>query len=229
MTLRTIESEFSQALLEQMKERSPIDLTMDGPIITRLHPKIIWNKLLYERHPEHELPAQEIPGWHARYYANTETAQKAHPEVSLNFDGRPWNVFKFLEGSYEEAIIDFPPLGSVVLSKKELPAQVGNDLCRHLLPPFVTYALSPELWGPVGKWTRFHSRLHQILKDHKLLDGEDSVGYYPLISKAQSLEAAGFLGTKLEKSFVLVLPWDFSLSELEKLEETIRQEFKCSF
>lgn len=229
MTLRTIESEFSQELLEQMKERSPIDLSMDGPIISRLHPKIIWTKLLLKHHPEQELPAQEIPGWNACYYATREEALEAFPTIELNFDGRPWNLFQFLNGKFEEAIIDVPPLGSVVLSKKELPSQEGRGLHHHLLSIWMTYALSPELWGPVGKWTRFHSRLHQILKDYKLLDGEDSVGYYPLISKAQSLEASGFLGTKLEKSFVLVLPWDFSLSELEKLEETIRQEFKCSY
>lgn len=229
MTLRTIESEFSQELLKQMQERSPIDLTMDGPIITRLHPKIIWNKLLYQHNPEQELPAQEIPGWQACYYATSKEAQEAHPEIELNFDGRPWNIYQFLEGKFNEAIIHFPPLGSVVLSKNDLPSQTGNGLHQHVLPGWVTYALSPELWGPVGKWTRFHSRLHQILKDYKLLDGEDSVGYYPLISEAESLEEFGFLGTKLEKSFVLVLPWDFSLSELKKLEETIRQEFKCSF
>jgi len=229
MTLRTIESEFSEELQKQMKERFPIDLTMDGPIITRLHPKLVWQKLLFERNPEQELPSQEIPGWKACYYATREEALRAHPSVEYNFDGRPWNVFQFLDKKIEEAIIDFPPLGSVVLSKNQLPPQEENGLHRHLLPSWVCYALSPELWGPVGKWTRFHSRLHAILKECKLLDGEDSVGYYPLIGKAQSLESSGFLGTKLEKSFVLVLPWDFSLSELEKLEETIRQEFKCSY
>jgi hypothetical protein len=35
----------------------------------------------------------------------------------------------------------------------------------------------------------------------------------------------GFMGTSLEKSYVLVLPWTFSLSDFEKLEKVIQQEF----
>ncbi|MCM2351603.1 MAG: hypothetical protein NDI69_16390 [Bacteriovoracaceae bacterium] len=225
MTLRTIESEFSEELLKQVKDEFPLDLTLDGPIMSQLHPKIIWSKLQFQHNPQQEAPQISIPGWHTAYFANLQDAQAAYPEIKLVFEGKLWMFAKFLQDQHQLAIIDFPPLGTVVLSKNELPLSNSPGLHQHLLPHWIAYALSPELWGAQGKWTRFHSRLHQILKDHNLLNGEDTVGYYPLIDKARSLERYGFQGTNFEKSYLLVLPWTFSLAALEKLEEIIRQEF----
>ncbi len=225
MTLRTIESEFSEELLKQVKDEFPLDLTLDGPIMSKMHPKLIWARLQFEHNPQQDIPEAPIPQWNADYFPNLKAAEAAYPKIGLVFEGRPWSFFKFLHGQYHEAIIDFPPLGTIVLSKKELPSANTHKLQKILLPLWMNYALSPELWGPQGKWTRFHARLHQIFKEHNLLNGEDSLGYYPLNEKASLLESLGFKGTNLEKSYVLVLPWTFSLAALEKLEEIIRQEF----
>lgn len=225
MTPRTIESEFSEELLKQVNDEFPHDLTMDGPIMHKLHPQIIWRKLQFQHGLEIEPPMRELHGWKISYFSNTAEAEKTYPEIQQVFVGRPWSLNQFLQGQFESAIIDFPPLGTVVISHNELPPEKEIGLHHHLLSPWLSYALSPELWGAQGKWTLFHARLHQTLKEHNLLDGADSVGYYPLKEQARALESLGFQGTNLEKSYVLVLPWTFSLTELEKLEAIIRQEF----
>ena len=143
----------------------------------------------------------------------------------MKFLGKPWSVHQFLETNQQEAIIEFPPLGAVVLSKKTLPEQHGSEIHDHLLPHWISYALSPELWGTQGKWTRFHARLQKLFADHKLLKTQSKIGYYQLVDRASLLQNKGFVGTSLEKSYVLVLPWTFSLSDIQKLEEIIQQEF----
>lgn len=225
MTLRTIESEFIEQLLAQSKARPSINLTIEGPVMDQLHPKLIWAKLLMKYQPDSEPSKIEIPGWNYACFADAPAAEKSYPQITMKFVGKPWTIQQFLATNQTEAIIDFPPLGAVVLSKNHLTHKTGSELHDHLLPHWLSYALSPELWGPQGKWTRFHAKLQKIFEDHKLLKSQSKLGYYQLIGEASLLQDKGFVGTCLEKSYVLVLPWTFSHSDMVKLEEIIQQEF----
>jgi hypothetical protein len=226
MTLRPIESEFSEYLQKEAKEEFPLDLTLDGPILSRTHPHVLMARLLYLHNPEQETEVTEVYGWFFDCFESLDDASAKYPGIQLKFTGRPWSINKFLQGNAEKAIVDFAELGAVVLSKSELKTGKRNKLYHHILTAWLTYALSPELWGPVGKWTRFHSRLHELFSSHDLLlSGEDTIGYYPLKSKAAKLHDSGFMGTNLDKSYLLVLPWTFSLTALNKLEEIVKQEF----
>lgn len=221
----TIESEFTELLLAQEKVESPVDLTLEGPAMNRLHPKLIWAKLLTKYQPDLSPAPIEIPGWNYACFADSEAAVRSYPQIEMKFVGKPWSLHQFIETHQTEAIIDFSPLGAIVLTKNAVPSKLGSDLHDHLLPLWISYALSPELWGPQGKWIRFHARLQKLFSDHKLLKSESKLGYYTLIDKASLLAPLGFLGTSLEKAYVLVLPWTFSLSDMERLEEIIQQEF----
>ena len=225
MTLRPIESEFSEYLQKEAKEEFPIDLTLEGPLLSRSHPKVLMARLLHLHNPEQETDLRELHGWFFDCFSSTDEASAKYPDIQLSFTGRPWTINKFLREGASEAIVDFKELGTAVLSKRELETGPRKELHYHELTAWLAYALSPELWGPVGKWTRFHSRLHELFRGHDLLSGEDTIGYYPLKSKASKLYDSGFQGTNLDKSYLIVLPWTFSLTALNKLEEIIKQEF----
>lgn len=226
MTLKPIETEFSERLLKQNKiDESRFDLTIEAPAITILPPKIIWAQLQFEHGPEQEVAKVEIPGWHYDCFKDFPSAESKYPGIQNKFIGTPKSMFQFLQNAESQALIDFSPLGTVALSKSPLPTEVKNELAERTLPLWLHYALSPELWGEQGKWTRFHSRLHTLLKGKDLLSGEDYPGYYPLHKTAKKLESFGFFGSDLEKAYVLVLPWSFPLTALEKLEKCIQQEF----
>ena len=225
MTLRTIESEFSEILLSEAKEETVFDLTMDGPLFSRQHPKVIWATLQFRDNPEQELNLPVISGWFYDCFANISDTEKKYPSVKITFIARPWTVSEFLEGEFEQGIMDFGPMGAIYLSRKEFKPEPTKSVHWHTLPIILNYALSPELWGPQGKWKRFHERLQEKFGRHNLLNSEAFPGYYPLKSEASKLWAHGFQGTNLEKSYLLVLPWTFSLTALEKLEKVIEQEF----
>lgn len=221
MTLRTIESEFSELLLKQTEKESSFDLALDGALWNQLHPKVLLAQLKFEN----QLPeSMTIPGFNYDCFANFTDAKLAYPDISLEFEGRPWTIKKFLDDGYEDAIIYFKDLGTIVLSKKEMNAVPKPSLYWHTLPLWMNYALSPELWGTQGKWTRFHLRLESLFKEKNLLVSS-STGYYSLKSEASQLREHGFHGTEVDKTYVLVLPWTFPLTGLEKLEEVVRQEF----
>jgi hypothetical protein len=221
MTLRTIENEFADELLKQVQKESTFDLALDGALWNQLHPKVLLARLKFENQmPE----AVTIPGFHYECFANFAEAKLAYPDIELGFEGRPWTVKKFLDDGHQEAIIYFKELGTIVLSKNELPSRPLPKIYWHTLPLWVNYALSPELWGPQGKWTRFHERIEKIFKEKNLLI-QSSTGYYSLKSQASKLRDHGFNGTEVDKTYVLVLPWTFPLTGLEKLEEVVRQEF----
>jgi hypothetical protein len=224
MTPRTIEIEFAEQLAQQQEDRYPLDLSLEGPIMYQLHPRLIWAKLQFNQNPLIPIKVP-IDGWNYACFTSIEEASSKFPEISLKFVGRPWSFKRFLDENHSEAIIDFPPLGTVVLSRKFLESSVVDNLAESLLPIWLTYALSPELWGPQGKWTRFHQRIQKLLDEKALLNGESFLGYYQLNERVKHLEKFGFIGTYLEKSYILVLPWTFSLSALNKFEETLRQEF----
>lgn len=225
MTLKAIESEFAELLERQVKENLPLDLSLEAPLMNKLHPKLIWAKLAYQHNPQQGPPDLKIPGYDYECFPDLKSAVARYPDMALKFTGRPWAMHRFLTGVDKEALIDFEELGAVFLSRQELNSIRGSSLHDHLLPLWLSYALSPELWGPVGKWTRFHDRMTQLFSEYNLLNGRPSLGYYSLNSKAEKLEASGFPGTRLEKEYLLVLPWTFSLHDLDKLEAVIRQEF----
>ena len=225
MTLKAIESEFAELLQGQLKENYPLDLSLEAPLLGQLHPKLIWAKLIHKHNPQQEPQEIDIPGFYYECFPDLSKATEKFPHAALKFTGTPWAIHKFLTGTEENVLIDFADLGAVFLSRKEFTSIRGNNLHNHLLPVWLSYALSPELWGPTGKWTRFHDRLIQIFSKYNLLDGESTLGYYLLNSKAEKLEPLGFTGSRFEKGYLIVLPWAFSLHDLEKLEEVIRQEF----
>lgn len=225
MTLRTIESELGELLQKQLKEDFPLDMTLEGPLMAQMHPKVLRAKLQFLHNPEQEPIHVQIPGWNYEVFKDCSAAEKKYPHISLRFVGKPWALSKFLNSQNEEALVDFGELGTVALSKLALSTEAGREMHHYTLPQWLDYALSPELWGTQGKWTRFHSRLHDVLKKKNLLSDVDSLGYYPLKPQAQILETHGFVGTNLDKSYLFVLPWTFSLHALNKLEEVILQEF----
>lgn len=225
MTLKPIENEFSDRLLRELNQSSDkYDLSLKAPIFDLIHPKILWTQLEHERNPEHEATAVKIPHWHYQCFQNVSEAQKSYPTIAL-MEGRPWNLFQFINSNSPQAIIDFAPMGATLLSREALPELTGKELHFHTLPHWLHYATSPELWGPEGKWIRFHARLHRSLEEKNLLKDKALPGYYPLKQEAQKLEEHGFLGTVLDKTYLLVLPWSFPLGALEKLEKIIQQEF----
>ena len=225
MTLRTIESEFSTILKAQVQEEHPINLEANGPLMTPVHPKLLWAQLLYQ-HKIDERQNIVIPSWSYDCFRDLQEAESRHPEINLKFIGRPWNVYEFMQGTSPSALIDFQAWGVVAISKsQEIVFSDGRELHHYALPVWINYALSPELWGPHGKWIRFHHELSTVLSGHQLLRSHSSLGRYVLEPKAQKLESFGFKGTMLDDSYLLVLPWSFSLSALKKLTQTIEQEF----
>lgn len=225
MTLRIIENEFSEELLKQNVEESELDLSIDGPFYSKLPPKLVWAKLQHKHDPSLIPEDVAIPGFYYDCFKNMAEAKKKYPTVSLEFVGRPWTISEFRQSNEISALVDFSSLGTVLLSKAELHGQKTHDLWWHTLPVWLSYALSPELWGTQGKWTRFHDRLKALLTEKDLLEGPSSPGYYTLKGKASILKDKGFKGTQLDKSYLIVLPWTFSLTSLERLEDIIRQEF----
>lgn len=226
MTLKPIENEFSERLQSALKEEKfPLDLTLHAPPIDLVHPKVLWATLLAERDPELEYKSIIIPGWNYACFASVDECSKYYPEIETILLGKPFELYQFMNSPQATAIFDFSPLGAVVLSKDSLTHASTPGLHAHTLPEWLSYALSPELWGEQGKWTRFHSRLHHLFSETNLLKGDDFPGYYPLKEEAQKLVEHGLIGTKFENSYLLVLPWSFPLSALQKLEEVVRQEF----
>jgi hypothetical protein len=225
MTLRTIESQFSDILLKQEIDAFPVNLTMNGPISHLTHPKVLWATLQFQNNPQQEPPGLSIIGWNYDCFKNPSEAIKKYPHISFHFTGRPWNIHQFLVSGQSEAIIDFEELGTVVISREILLPENKNEVYQHILPHWLNYALSPELWGANGKWPRFHERISKLLKSKNLLGGQDYPGYYPLKMSAIKIESLGFIGSELDNTYVLVLPWSFSLTTLKKLEEVLEREF----
>lgn len=224
MTPRTIESEFTDSLLKQLQPSGPWDLTPGAPIMVPRHPKLIWAKLQFEHDPHLPLPEITIPGQYYDCFASVQEAQAKYPQVPKSLRGLPYVIGQVLQNPGEPIILDFE-IGAVLLSMSPLNPQRENKLYWHELPIWLSYALSPELWGPNGKWTRFHEKLEAALTERKLLASQCQVGYYPLKPEAKRLEEFGFTGKVLPASYDLSLPWTFPLSALEKLEKAILQEF----
>lgn len=225
MTLTPIETEFSHLLSLMRQEEYPINLLADGPLMNPIHPRLIWSRLQFQSQSD-ESQSVSLAGWSYTTFADLSAAKKFWPGMTQQFTGRPWNIYEFIQGSDTEALIDFQDWGVVAISKSDhLQTQVGRELHHYALPVWLSYALSPELWGAQGKWMRFHQNLMKVLEERQLLRPGSSVGRYFLDSKTQSLANKGFLGSHLDDSYVLVLPWSFSLTSLKRLIHTIEQEF----
>lgn len=225
MTPGTIEKKFSEILQTNLHEVTPLDLTLEGPPSGQEHPQVIKARLEYEVNPEREPAEVNLPGWFYESFETLFSAESKYPDIKLKFIGKPWSIYQFLSGNTDAAIIDFPGIGTAVVSKEPLPPYEKKGLHHHVVPLWLAYALSPELWGPNGKWIRFHENLHELFRSRDLLAGTSTLGYYTLKSDAEKIETHGFTGTKLEKAYLIVLPWTFSLTALKKLENIIRQEF----
>lgn len=226
MTPKPIEDAFSEALFQEAEEPKTWDLSLEGPLFHRQHPKVLLATLLHERAPQ-ELPLPEtfMAGWHLECFETMEEAESECGTVEVKFRGSPWEIGLFLKSGVQTALIDFSPLGAVHLSKEKSLKAPRRKLCEHTLPLFLNYALSPELWGPAGKWPRFHRELTTVLSQKNLLIKGETPGYYLLKENASALEKNGFKGTHVDKSYLLVLPWTFSLAGLKRLVEFVRQEF----
>lgn len=225
MTLTPIENEFSKKLLDSLSsEKKFFDLSLEAPSIDLLPPKVLRKEIDLKFNPEQEISLETVHGWHIDCFSDLESARRTYPQIKAH-QGKPWEMFNFLNSNESSALFDFSHLGSVILSKTPLPAKKGKDRSYHLIPLWLDYALGPELWGGQGKWTRFHQELNEILQTKDLLIGQSYPGYYPLKPKAKSLEQFGFHGSSLDNHFLLVLPWSFPLSALQKLKQVIQQEF----
>lgn len=225
MTPRTIEENIFEKIRQQKSSLSPVqDLRLDSALFDLPHPKVLMAQSLFENDHEQKPTDFFHDQWKAAFYSSVPEAESNHPGIKLQFKGYPFKFWQFLESKARAAIIDFAPLGVAVLSKDELSQSPSEGLHRFTLPPWVTYALSPELWGPVGKWPRFHERLHTLFDKYHLLNGEDFPGYYPLKTEARSLEKYEFIGSTHKDQFILNLNWTFSLTALEKIEDVIQRE-----
>lgn len=222
MNLNQVYSEF--ILLQSKENKNPFDLRTDAPLLNILHPKMIMALLEFMHSPESEPKKLEIPGWNYQSFSNLEEGIKSFPKLAAR-RATPENLGSFLNSECDTALFDFPPFGAFILSCKPLRELSIEGLHQYLIPPFLGYALSAELWGNQGKWPRFHERLHTLFVTYNLLKRADKPGLYPLIPEAQKLEQHGILGTMEDDCYVLTLPWTFPLSALEKLEVIIPQEF----
>ena len=230
MTPRTINqslgpnlSWFSQKLFDQLKTSSnEFNLTGNGPLFKVWHPALIKVQYLYENHPEDLSFRTQSSGWSIQSFENLDEALAQHGQESL-YEGLPWGLHKFLVENNNSGLINFKDLGAVFLTRESatLLPQSNPQLHHHLLPVWLDYALSPELWGPAGKWTRFHARLLTLFTKYGLLIKDSIPGHYSLNLKAQWLINSGFKGKLTEDSFDLIFPWDFPLSGLIELEKAL--------
>jgi hypothetical protein len=212
---------FSQTSLAELS----YNLSDESGLFSILHPSILKISYLYENHPS---ALNFLPHSHGRYLISFRTrldAQNKFPGLRV-YGGFPKDIFTLLKDDPEECLIDFDTLGTVHFSKTQQSSSETKGLQLHdyVLPCWLDYALSPELWGPNGKWTRFHERLHTLFTNNGLFIKQDSPGYYPLHKNCDWLIQEGFLGKKTNESFELILGWDFPLSGLIKLEKIFEQE-----
>lgn len=154
------------------------------------------------------------------YQLTFYSEDEALPNMTLH-RGTVAQVFRFLKERPSEILLDFAPLGKVHFHHGELRESGKN---KGKLQAWLRYALSPELWGPQGKWTRFHERLHTLFSQNHLIKGENIPGHYILSSDQLDWEKLGIKGDLIEGGLLeLTIPWHFPLSALKKLEDLIKE------
>lgn len=200
----------AEILLNQTKVKSGMMKLQDSaPVLPFLPP------FLLKEIPE---GVSRETDYHYEAYPERESLMRKFPLAKIK-RGHPREIHSFLSGS-SEVFLDFDQLGCVYLSAH--PS--GEARPVDAMGRWLDYALSPELWGPEGKWTRFHERLHKLFEKHNLLEGASSPGYYPLKPDARSWEIFPFQGDLQNGVYALVLPWTFSLTDLGKLEALVNGE-----
>lgn len=218
MTPRSIEPKneldlgyFSNVLFNQVNQEPNRDLQQDSAPYQIEHPAVIKMGILFDSQSE-SLDLNPID----KYFFELSTATNLK-------SGKPYQINRFLTG-LEQIELQMPWSG-IKISKHfiALPAHLTKE--HYLTQTWLNYALSPELWGPAGKWTRFHQKLTDLFEKFNLLEAPSEIGFYRLKSKAKLIEKYGFKGDDLGDCYQIILPWDFSLSSLNKLEEIITQEF----
>jgi hypothetical protein len=221
----------SKQLLSQASTKQfQFNVSGEGPSCAITHPALLKIYYLYQNSPEVLVFNAKWQDWSITSI-NKETVIQP-PFIHLpQFGGWPKDIFNFLKISPQEAVLHFEELGPVHLSRSLSPQskEEASTLQDFLIPVWLDYALSPELWGQSGKWTRFHEQFHTLFEKFGLLIEEDSPGYYPLEPRASFLEEEGFLGRKTENAFLFIPGWDFPLSGLKKLEEVLSRRHTCSF
>ncbi len=197
-------------LLGQLDRKSDhLDLTENAPVLEFLPP------FLLKENPSAPLPESQF-GFCS--FPTHEKLLEKYPEAIIK-RGHPKEIYRFLKGS-GDAALNFDQLGFVYISRD---MTLGSD-DNLRMKAWLNYALSPELWGPEGKWTRFHERLHNLLEKRKMLEGPSLPGYYPLKVNARSWETLPVKGDLTTESYNMVLPWTFSLSDLKKIESLFNEE-----
>lgn len=219
MTPRTMENSLNQVfsnliMLQRNEDLDPFDLRENAPIMKPLHPKMVMGLLEFMNNPEQEV---NTPGC----YATVLEAQKDFPSFQV-VKGLPYAVHAHLKSN---AIIDFSPFGAAVITGEKPNKQGTPGVHQYILPPLLEYALSNELWGQQGKWTRFHERLNILFDKYQLLNGKSAPGRYPLKAIASKLEKRGIKGDLTGDTYVLTFPWTFPLTALSKLEGIFQEEF----
>jgi hypothetical protein len=214
---------FSEELLSQLKKKNfGHQLNGTGPLFELLHPALIKCRHAFEHSPQELVFRSSSSGWNLQAFKNQQEVEAKTIGIK-SYGGYPWQISNFLMDNPQEAVIHFGQLGSVFLSKTDLVQTTPEnlELHQHILPVWLDYALSPELWGPAGKWPRFHARLHTLFENNGLFIEQDFPGFYPLKKEAQWLAQNGFQGRLTQTNFDLILTWDFPLSGLIELEKVL--------
>ena len=215
--------QFSEQLLTQLQtSKKEFDLSGASVYFDFLHPALIKTKYLFDHH-RHEMAVKQVThGRMIHSFKNLKEAQLHYPQVA-NYGGLPWQIFKLLQDDPHEALVDFGPLGSAYLSRTidEKTNWAGAELHDYLLPVWLDYALSPELWGPSGKWVRFDERFRTLFMKFGLLIDQSQIGYYRLRQEASWLKTKGFKGKESVTEFTMIPNWDFPLSGLIELENIL--------
>jgi hypothetical protein len=201
------------------------NLNGNGELFSFVPPSILKITYVFEHLRSSLIYCPQSHGWNLNSFKTRFDAQAQFPDLKI-YDGYPKDIFDFLGHPPDECLMDFKTLGTVHLSKNLslLNHSMTLQLHDYVLPCWLDYALSPELWGPNGKWMRFHERLHTLFANNGLLIKQDVPGHYPLKKSCDWLTREGFVGKKTDETFELILGWDFPLSGLVKLEKLVGQE-----
>ncbi len=184
---------FSDALLAQLKSiKSSYDLSGQGSICDLIHPALIKAQHTYDHSPSELIYRSHSNGWNLIAYKDSQNTD-LHSNVQ-NYGGFPWQIFQFIKDGPTSAMLHFGDIGSVFVSRDDIdrPIPTSLEFFHYAMPIWLDYALSPELWGASGKWTRFHASLHTLFEKYSLLIDQDFPGFYPLDPKAQYLTDLGF-------------------------------------
>lgn len=224
MTPRTIESLLMDELLKDSQGFvENFVLTDERSVVDLLPPLVLRAKLAFQEDSSTPLSKNLHPEFYFNFFSTKNEFKSIHPHLPL-YPGHPHRVAEFLFTEMEEVALDFG-FGVAHISRKELSnADLPVYLHHHLLRTWLNYALSPELWGPEGKWPRFHQRLMTLCEKENILNGESKIGLYPLKKKAREWKNIQLEGNLEGETLILTLPWTFSLKALETLENFIGEE-----